>query len=634
MLESRLWLQLAAAGLLFSAVAVANAAQPTDSLLPDSTKGYIAAADVETLVQRWNDTAVGKMLNDPIMRPFADDLRKQLTQKWSQSHARLGISLDDLRGIASGEACAAIVMPKGAAASLVILADVSGKEREAASRLNKVAASLSAQGAKATRQKLPGVEINVFDTVNKKSGKRNSSTIHYVKHGMFVATDSLAVARDVAARLDRPQGRSLAGVEAYQIAMKRCRAADRDARPDVHWYMEPIGLAEALRTWDANRQKGTTDYLKVAKNQGFSALKGVGGVIHLSSRGYGILHRTYAYAPPPYELAMRMAVFPNGGDFAPPNWIPHDISSYMTFQADALNAFDHFATVFDEIYGEEGVWKDTLESVEEDPNGPQINLRRDLVQHLGNRATIITDHELPITPGGQRRLLAIEAKNADKLALAIERSMSGDERARKLEIEGHDVWEMIPEDDAAANGGSGAIARRRRSRPEKSRSAAAKTANSAVTVANGHLIVASHTEFIRKVLTRLDQQEQLAYDQEYVAVARELPKLGSGDDCAQCFLRTQEQFRVTYELFKQGRLPEADTFLGHLVNFLVGEEKQGVTRKARLNGGTLPDYAKVQKYLGPSGLFVTSEKEGWYVVGFTPGGKAQLANEARAVRTK
>lgn len=300
MLNSWLRLHLAAAGLLLFTVAAARAVPPADKLLPDTTKGYIAAANIDTLVERWNETALGKMLNDPLMKPFSDDLRRQLKQKWSRSHARLGITVEDLQGIATGEACLAIVMPKGADASLVVLADVTGKEREAAARLDKVAATLKSQGAKATRQKLPGVEISVFDTAARHGGEHGSSTIHYIKHGMFVATDSLALGRDVAARLDHPQQHSLASVEPYQVVMKRCRAADTDLQPDVQWFIEPIGLAEAMRSWETNRSKGATDYLKVAKSQGFSALKGIGGFVNLSLRGYGILHRTYAYAPPPY----------------------------------------------------------------------------------------------------------------------------------------------------------------------------------------------------------------------------------------------------------------------------------------------------------------------------------------------
>ena len=638
MSSSSLRLRLAAVIVILAVGAAAQAVPPTDTLLPEATKGYVSVPDVDALIDRWNETPLGKMLNDPVMKPFTDDLRKQIKEKWAKSHARLGIAIADLQGVATGEVALAVVMPKEGRAVLVVLADVTGKEQQAAATMAKIAANLKAQGAKATTQKQHGVVMSVFDTAPKHDRDHGFTTVHYIKQGLFVASDSLAVAGDVAARLDRPQKHTLAELTAYQAVMTRCQKADPKLDPHIRWFVEPIGLAEALRTWETNRRKGSTDYLKVAKNQGFAAVKGIGGYANLALGRYGVLHRTYVYAPPPYELAMRMAVFPNGGDFAPQEWVARDVSTYMSFQADMLNAFDRFDTLFDEVYGEKGVWKDTLESIEEDPNGPQINLRRDLIAHLGQRATVITDYELPITPTSQRRLLAVEAKNPDKLAAAIDKAMNGDEKARKLEVEGHDVWEIVPEDESMPaldidDAGEG----REKRPPEEEGEAPARQvslANSAVTVAKGCLMVSSHVDLLRKVLAGVNKPDQLVNDRDYLMVQDECTKLGASNDCAQGFVRTDEQYRVMYELFKQGRLPEADTFLAHFINFLMGEEKEGVTRKPRLDGSKLPEYKIVQHYLGPGGSFSTSEKEGWFLVGFTAAGDAKLANEARAAKTK
>lgn len=630
--------RLAAILVFWAADATARAVPPTDSLLPEATKGYVSVPDVDALLDRWNETPLGKMLNDPAMKPFTDDLRRQIKEKWSKSHARLGITIADLQGVATGEVALAVVMPKEGRAVLVVLADVSGQEKVAAATLDKIAANLKTQGAKATKQKLQGVTMNVFESAPKHDRDHGFTTVHYIKQGLFVASDSLTVAGDIAARLNHPQKHSLADQAAYQAVMKRCQEADPKLQPQVRWFIEPVGLAEALRTWETDRRKGSTDYLKVAKNQGFTAVKGVGGFGNLALGRYGILHRTYVYAPPPYELAMRMAVFPNGGDFAPQDWVARDVSTYMSFETDILNAFDRFDTLFDEVYGEKGVWKDTLESIEEDPNGPQINLRGDLIVHLGRRASVITDYELPITPTSQRRLLAIEAKDAAKLAVAIDKAMNGDERARKLEIEGHDVWEIIPEDESMPALDIDDAGEGRGKRPAEDESAAStrqvNLANSAVTVAKGYLMVSSHVELLRKVLAGVAKPDQLANDRDYIMVQGECGKLGAGNDCAQGFIRTDEQYRVMYELFQQGRLPEADTFLAHFINFLMGEEKEGVTRKPRLDGSKLPEYKIVQRYLGPGGSFSTGENEGWFLVGFTAASNADLANGARAAKTQ
>lgn len=638
MLNSSLGQWLAAVVVVLAASATVCAVPPSDTLLPESTKGFVSAPDIDTLIDRWNETPLGKMLNDPDMQPFTDDLRRQIKEKWSSSHARLGITVTDLQGLATGETSLAVVMPKEGRAILIILADVTGKEKEAAATLDKVAANLKAQRAKAAKQTQHGVVMNVFDTAPKHDRDHGFTTVHFIKDGLFVATDSLAMANELADRLNKPTKRTLASLEAYKTVMKRCQDADPTLEPHLRWFVEPVGLAQALRTWEAHPRKRSTDYLRVAKNQGFGAIKGIGGHTNLALGRYGILHRTYVYAPPPYELAMRMAVFPNGTSFAPPEWVSRDVSTYTSFHVDILNAFDRFDTLFDEVYGEPGVWKDTLESIEEDPNGPQINLRRDLVAHLGQRATLITDYELPITPTSQRRLLAVEAKNAKQLAAAIEKSMSGDDRVRKREIEGHDVWEIIPEDESMPSldiDDSGEARDEDGPAHELGAGRQVSLSNSAVTVANGQLMITSHVELLRKVLAGVAKQNQLAGDADYQNIHQECLKLGAGNDCAQGFSRTDEQCRVMYELFKQGRMPEADTFLAHFINFLMGEEKEGVTRKPRLDGSKLPDFKIVQQYLGSAGSFSRSEADGWFLVGFTASGGAQLANDAAsAAKTK
>ena len=53
------------------------------------------------------------------------------------------------------------------------------------------------------------------------------------------------------------------------------------------------------------------------------------------------------------------------------------------------------------------------EGLKEDPNGPQIDLRADLIKHLGRRVSMLTDYQLPITTTSERLLFAIEATNPE-----------------------------------------------------------------------------------------------------------------------------------------------------------------------------------------------------------------------------
>jgi len=612
------------------AVATAQAAPPSDSLLPAATKGYVSIPQVQALVDSFRQTQLGRLLDDPLMKPFGDDIRRQIKQKWSQSHSKLGLSLEDLEGIAAGELSLAVVaVPRGRAA-LAVLVDVSGKEDEAQATLAKVEGELKKQGAKSTLQTVGGVKLTVLESPPKGEQKEPNRAVYFLHDGLLGASDHLAVASEIAKRVTGGKADTLAGVEAYKAVLERCESDKAtDAEPHVRWFIDPIGLAEAMRTWQDRRHRGDTDYLKVVKSQGFEALKGIGGLVNFSVGNYGVLHRTAAFAPPPYELAMRMMVFPNGGDFKPQPWVSNELATYASFRCDLLNAFDRFDTLFDEVYGEPGVWQDTLDSIKNDPNGNRIDLRQDLVAHLGQRVTIVTDYKLPITPNSQRSLIAIEAKDEKALARAVEDTMKNDPRVKQRKLGEQVVWEILAEDeptleldvqdadasgkepDADAKGGA---------------AAPTGTPNSAVTVAKGHLFVSSHIELLEKVLADLDPEQQLAEGEGYRLVEAEFSKLGARQTCAQGFAKTDEQYRATYELFREGRLPESDTFFAKFLNLLLGEEKEGVTRKPRLEGGKLPPFEEIRRYLGPAGSFVTAEPNGWYVIGFTLGHQTPLPN--------
>ncbi|HUY33307.1 MAG TPA: hypothetical protein VMV69_11220 [Pirellulales bacterium] len=625
---------LLAAVWIGSAVMGAAAMPPSDTLLPSSTKGFVTVADVPQFIERWHKTELGRLLDDPAMQPFGEDLRRQLTQKWARSHAKLGLSLDDLNGLATGELSIAVVAPSKGKAALVMLVDVAGREAKARETIESMAAELLKQGAKRTKHDHRGTNLTVLQTPLKGERKEPTFAVYFQKDGLLVTTDSLEVATDIVDRLAGVERETLAGLPAYKAVMQRCQSAAGELAPHARWFVQPIELAEALRSWRDGRRKGGVDYLKVAKSQGFEAIVGVGGYVNLAVGPYGMLHRTFALAPPPHALAMRMLKFPNGVDFAPQPWVSKDLASYTTFQCDFLNAFDRVDTLFDEIYGEPGVFEDTIESVKNDPNGPQLDIRNDLVAHLGERATLITDYKLPITTSSQRMLLAIEVKDPAALAASLERSMKGDPKARLLKIREHDVWEILNEDDAMSGSDvvDPGISNDDDDTPAQPVGGAAM-ASSAVTVAQHHLFVASHIDLLEEVLAQAQAEEPLERDADYRLIAGEYAKLGAGETCARGFARGDEQYQAAYELFRQGKLPESDAFFARLLNLILGEDKEGVTRKPRLDGAKLPDFDVVRRHLGPAGSFAAGEPNGWFIVGFTVGKEIPLATDVTPVDT-
>jgi hypothetical protein len=107
----------------------------------------------------------------------------------------------------------------------------------------------------------------------------------------------------------------------------------------------------------------------------------------------------------------------------------------------------------------------------------------------------------------------------------------------------------------------------------------------------------------------------LINEADYKAVVGELKKCDP-KKCFQFFSRTDEEYRPTYELIRQNKMPESESLFARLLNGMFGEKKKGVTRRQKIDGRELPDYKIVRQYLGPAGLQVTSEPEGWFLKGF------------------
>ena len=270
---------------------------------------------------------------------------------------------------------------------------------------------------------------------------------------------------------------------------------------------------------------------------------------------------------------MKILSFPNQKEFGPLPWIRSDVASYATLYADVLNAFDNLGPLFDDLVGEgeKGVWQDVLDGLEKDPQGPQINLRKELVVHLGPRICILTDYQLPITTTSERVLFAIEVKDEAKVAAALEKMFKNDKEMRKKVFEDRAIWESVPEEKTEVPAVTLDLPGLQPDQPGKAPAppgrANALLPNAAVTVAHGYLLIASHYDFLtKKVLTKISPRESLSTSVEYKIVQKTLAGFGAAEKAAQTFGRTDEQTQATYELIRQGKMPESETMLGRMLN--------------------------------------------------------------------
>ena len=107
--------------------------RPSEDLLPDSTKFCILIPDLKELRDNFNKTQLGRMTNDPLMKPFVDDLRRQLQERIDEEGRSVGLTWEDVDRIDGGEICFARVQPGGdeKQEATIVIVDVSDHQEEA-----------------------------------------------------------------------------------------------------------------------------------------------------------------------------------------------------------------------------------------------------------------------------------------------------------------------------------------------------------------------------------------------------------------------------------------------------------------------------------------------------------------------
>jgi hypothetical protein len=416
--------------------------------------------------------------------------------------------------------------------------------------------------------------------------------------------------------------------------MAKLRQGAGGLEPEVRWFAEPFGLTYAARSLDkAIRLHEEKDLAKILQEQGFDAIQGIGGYANMLADGSSdVLYRLAIHAPPTkgkekdalrWNLAMRMLQLPNSPALVPPSWAPRMCARYATYNVDVLNAFDHFGTLFDAVEGHKDAFKTSMEGIEQDAYGPQVNVRDELIAHLGNRVTLITDFSMPISVNSERSLLAVEAKDEKKLAKTIARIMEKEPDVERREFGNFVIWERVPEDvtihelDIDAPGLS-PLQLDEVEPADDGDEQERVLPNSAVCVAYGQLMLASDIKYLEHLLGGFGQRELLASSGDYQLVSARMEQLATGERSGWSFVRTDEAFRPTYELIRQGRMPESETMFGKFLNRMLTtevEKEEGILRKQRLDGSDLPNFETVRRYFGPAGRVLRSDKDGWLLTG-------------------
>ncbi len=634
-MRHRLQFLLFAVAILFGLASGRASALEADRIYPDSTKAFFSISNADQLADQWKETQLGILMQQPEMKEFWVDLRQQLGKRLSN---RLGLTLDDMRLVPSGEVAGGMVAPVGQTPGFILLMDVSGRIAETETFLKSLEQKFEQKKATKSTLQIAGETASVFTFASSEEDLFERRAVYLLTNDHLLISDQIYLIETIAKRIKGDRSNSLADVPAYIDVMKRCAddLKENDDEPVIRWYVQPLELGEAIRSIAnlTEKRKAKNSPFKMLAEVGFDAILGIGGTVDLKAGDLEIVHRTYVFAPKPYRDSMKMLAFPNKTEFDPPSWIPEDIAGKTTLYIEPLEMFDNFGPLFDTLFiqGDSSSWEYIVESMKDDPYGLQIDIREELVMLLGQGLMFFTQYSKPITTDSENLFFAIaikEGKTAEVQQALGKLIPEEDPDFERRMFQDYMIWQKRDQMEIqrmpVTVGGKIPPIPGTKPNPGKIELEEAKEEQffpkGAVTVAFDHILFSSNVDFLERILTRTAETGgDLEKTEDYKVVLQEFQssELGQKPRFLQSFSRSAEAVRPTYEMIRQGKMPQSKSVLAQVLNLLLTppDMDEGV-RPTRIDGSKMPEFETIQQYFGPSGLLGTAEESGWFFKGFS-----------------
>ncbi len=608
--------------------AVAAGQTIAHKVFPKETKGFLCISSAETLAEQWEKTQIGQLMQDPVMEPFWQDLREQLQQRWT---GQFGLTIEDFQKISGGEVGAGLIAIAGQKPGVAVTVDITGHLPATEEFLGKLEKDFLAQNARKNTINLSGAVATSFTFAATETFPEERRVIYFITSDILVVTDQVYLAELLLQRIGGTRTSPLSENAAYQSVMDRCQAdSSTDQTPLIRWFLEPLPYLKAVRAMrpaPVDAKQDALAKLDILAEQGFDGIEGIGGHVEMATeKNFEFLHRTYLYAPAPREKSLQMLRFLNEEDYEVPAWVPRDLARYSSFHVDPIAVFDHFGPLFDAMVGESGVWKDIVAGLETDPYGPQIDLREELITQLGDRVITFSHYDRPITPQSENLLVAAEIKpgTAATVTQALEKMLGNDPGVIRREYRGHLIWQNSPETATAAPGNESPL-----DFPTDSQLGEGEEQpdplfpTGAATIAGGYVLLANKIDYLSEIIDAMEATEtsnaslQESIDYHIIESVTD-PFGGEGPHFLETFARSDESLRPVYELFRQGKMPQAKTLFGRFLNSIFaqeGELSEAAGREPEINATKMPEFEVVRRHFGPAGMIGIAEDDGWFFKG-------------------
>ena len=586
------------------ATASASAERPgIPDLLPPETVACVRVADSRQVVDKFHDTAMGRMSQDPQIRPLLTHLFGSAAEAFAQMEERLGMSLDQLMELPRGEMALAIVPMVQRRPALLVLMDTADDTESVDTLIERAREAAAEGGARENTEQVDGTELILFH----RAQDDGRHVAFFQKQGTVVITSDAELSRILLTRWSGEGEGTLAGNAKFSSIMQRCGAHRKEA-PQITWYVDPIDLAKASTRGDLRAAAGLA-FLPVLGLDGLSA---AGGTISIATETFDLLTETHVLIDNPRAGVLEMIAI-ESGEMQPESWIPGEVTNYMTLNWDMQKMYDGGEKLYDSFRGE-GALANMLNQRATDQLG--VDFQSELLTAWAGRVSYASWIERPVGPGAEVTVFGIKLTDADKFAETMDRIVG--KYADNLSEENyagviyHKFERREREPDAAAAETDAESEDPQRAARRARRRAARERQIPCMGIVGDYLVMTNRPTAMEKVIaTSRDSDQSLAEQLDYKLIASKVrDHIGGKDPGMITFNRPEQQIRALYDLATNEENRQQ----------LAQSAESSDFAKAfhdALEANPLPPFQVISKYLAPGGGFLTNEENGIHYTGFT-----------------
>lgn len=611
--------------------------QAAIKLLPETVAGLVRVPDVPAFCKAFESTNVGRMIDDPKMQPFIESQRERAKNYLESVNNKIGIKLDDIYHIGSGEAVLAWLRfedDRRRPFAVVAVADVRGRKKKAVDAIEKIDTDLKAGGWNRTDKTFRDETIRVYN-IKPKPGQLKIEQIAICLNDVrIIASDRESVVTDLLdAAAGQPKGPSISQLDMFKTVLTRsARAIRQPASVDggtiaVEWFARPFQMGRIVRD-SINIDRGTQlDILQLLEDQGFDAVLAAGGIAVIAGKEFDLIHKGYILAPPTtnqpskYQKAARMLQFVNEPVANIPDWIGENIASLTQINVKIEEAFWAAESLVNDALDDE-LFREVIDGIRDDEDGPQIDIENNVLPNLDDRVLMLTDNTQPVQIDSERMLVAIRIKDGRIIRNSIRKAMEAEpDASRMVGPEGVEIW-RVQKGEAEDDFGADLFDDFEETEEDIDTAPPLLDHWAIALVEKGpssdapYLMFSSHPDLLVETAKRIMEGAPagLAKVSNVQRVLSSMQKLGANSIAYNRIARMKRSLRAKYQLLRRGELKDSDSIVASLMRRMVETQDDG--QPDPLNARKLPPLKDIEQYMPEYGSFFETTEDGWALTGF------------------